>query len=116
MTRALHVTVDPAAISPSRSIAAAARMPPLLVLTHRALADLERELGGFEAAAQHLHRVATNTGKPLGVHVPTDTGSRRMFISPKGWTRERLAGWIGGHHQLLERQFGTATFAPLEDL
>ncbi len=76
----------------------------------RALLDLERELGGFEAAARHLHRVATNTGKPIGINAPTGPdSSRTMFVPPRGWTRERLAGWVAGHHELLEQQFGEAT-------
>ena len=84
-------------------------MAPLLVLTHRSLADLERELGSYQAAASCLLRIATDTGKPIGVNVPTRDGSRTMFIPPRGWSSDKLKGWIGGHHELLERQFGAAT-------
>jgi hypothetical protein len=109
MTRSLTIGNDPAAVRPSVALAAAARAAPLLVVTHRAFADLVAELGSFEATARHLARVATNTGRPIGINAPTPDGSRTMFIPPKGWTRERLAGWIGGHHELLEREFGAST-------
>jgi hypothetical protein len=108
MNRTLRLTVDSDSVSPSRSIATAARLSPLLVLTHRALADLERELGSYEAAARHLYCVATNVGRPIGVNCPTPDGSRTMFVPPRGWTQERLTDWVAGHHEQLEAQFGAA--------
>ncbi len=110
MSGTMRVAVDAGAVSVARSIAAAARLAPLLVLTHRSLADLVRELGGYERAARYLLRTATNAGKPIGVNAPTgpDT-SRTWFIPPKGWTQEKAAGWIAAHHAELERAFGDAT-------
>jgi len=32
-----------------------------------------------------------------------------VFVSPRGWTQERLAGWAAGHHAELEAMFGDAT-------
>jgi hypothetical protein len=61
--RSARVTIDPAIVKPSRAIAAAARLSPLLVITGRALADLTEELGSDEAAYRHLARVSTNVGK-----------------------------------------------------
>jgi hypothetical protein len=116
VTRSLTVSVDPAAVKPSKAIAAAARMAPLLIVTGRALLDLETELGSWEAAGRYLLTVAENVGKPLGVNAPTATGSRTMFLAPRSWSPERLKGWVAGHHALLERQFGAATLVPLEDL
>jgi hypothetical protein len=115
MSRTLTIATDPTVERPSRALAAAARVAPLLVVTRRALLDLEHELGSYEAAARYLVKIATNTGKPIGVNAPTPEGSRTMFVAPKGWTRERLAGWIAARHQELEAQFGTATIVPSEE-
>jgi hypothetical protein len=41
----MTVTVDPAAVRPSKAIKATAARAPLLILAGRALLDLERELG-----------------------------------------------------------------------
>ncbi len=110
MTRTARITIDSATVSPARAIAAAARSAPLLVVSHHAFNDLCAELGGEEPAARHLARVATNTGKPIAANLPTGEGtSTTVFISPKGWTPERLRGWVGGHHAELEAMFGAAT-------
>jgi hypothetical protein len=98
----------------TRAIMAAASARP--VTPGRALAALERELGSPEAAARHLARVAANVGKPIGVNVPTAEGSRTCFMAPKGWTQERLAGWVAGHHEVLERQFGPAALIDMEEV
>jgi hypothetical protein len=39
----------------------------------------------------------------------TATGSQTMFWAPASWTPERLAGWVGAHHEALESMFGAAT-------
>jgi hypothetical protein len=116
MTHTLRITVDSDCVSPARSIATAARLSPLLVLTHRALADLEAELGSYEAAYRHLARVAERAGKPLGVNFPTAEGSWTCFLAPKGWSEERLAGWVAGHHDEIEAAFGPATPLDMEDV
>ena len=110
MTRTARVTIDPATVSPARAIAAAARSAPLLVVSHRAFNDLCHELGDLDAAVRHLSRVATNIRRPIGVNMETgvDTSST-AFIAPRGWGRERLAGWVGGHHAEIEEMFGQAT-------
>ncbi len=110
MSRTARVTVDAGAVSVARSIAAAARLAPLLVITHRSLVDLADECGGYEQAARRLLTIATNAGKPIGVNAPTGPdSSRTWFVSPKGWTQERAAGWVAAHHAELERAFGDAT-------
>jgi len=113
--------VGAGAVSPARSLAALARAAardggPLVVVSHRALAELADELGGYEAAAGRVLRIAANTGRPIAVNVPTEDGSRTIFIAPKDWTPERLAGWAAGHHAELEAAFGAATARPPEDL
>ena len=120
--RHARILADPAAVRPSRAIAAAARAGAYaggapVIVTGRAWCDLAAELGSDDAAARHLARVATNTGHPLAVNIPTGSEtSTTMFISPKDWTQERLAGWVAGHHQALEAAFGAATVRNLEDV
>ena len=108
--RTARLTVDAGAVGVARSIAAAARLAPLLVLTGRSLAELADECGGYEQAACRLLTIATNAGKPIGVNAPTGSdSSRTWFVSPRGWTQEKAAGWIAAHHAELERAFGDAT-------
>ncbi len=115
--RTARLTVDGAAVSPSRALAAVARTVPLVVVTHRAWGELCAELGGEDAAVRHLARVATNTGKPIAVNLPRgEDESTTVFLAPKGWTEERLRGWAAGHHRELEAAFGPATARPLEEL
>ena len=116
MSGTLRVAVDAGAVSVARSIAAAARLAPLLVITHRALADLADELGGYEPAARRLLAIATDADRPIGVDAPTgpDT-SRTWFVAPKHWTREEVADWVAAHHEALERQFGAASVVTEED-
>ncbi len=106
------MTIDAATVSPSKALAATARRAPLVVVTGRAYGEMVAELGGAEAVIAHLIRVATNIGKPLAVNLPSgpDTSST-IFLGPKGWSDERVAGWIGGHHEALEAAFGDATFS-----
>jgi len=114
--------VDTSCISVASSIAAMARSAatsngPLVVVTGRAYADLADELGSDEAAARHLFHVATNSGHPIAVNLPTGTDtSRTIFISPRGWSEDRLAGWAAGRHAELEAAFGPATIVNEEDL
>ena len=120
--RAARILSDPSVVRPSRAIAAMARAGayaggPLVCVTHRAYADLVAELGSDDAAARHLARVATNTGRPLAVNLPTgQDASTTVFIAPRDWTEERLAGWVAGHHEALEAAFGPASVRPVEDV
>src|SRR4051794_10345576 len=102
MTRTMHVKLDPTAVPSSRAIRTAAGLAPLFVLTGRALLDLERELGSWDAAGRYLLDVAEEIGRPIGVNAPTPAGSRTMFITPRSWSPERLRGWVAGHHEVLE--------------
>ena len=113
--RTATLTVDAERVSIARSLSTLARAAardgaPLVCVSGRALADLADELGGYEAAARRLCQIATNTGRPLAVNLPTgpDT-STPAFVSPKGWSEERLRAWIAGHHLELEAAFGPAT-------
>ena len=110
--RTAIVRVDAGTVSPSKALAAVARASDrtLVVVSHRALAELVAECGGYEQAARRLLTIATNAGKPIGVNAPTGPGtSRTWFIPPKGWTQEKAAGWVAAHHAELERAFGDAT-------
>ena len=120
--RTATVTINAEHISPSRSLAALARAAahsggPLVCVTGRMFAELERELGGPEAAARHLARVATNTGRPICVNFETGAEtSTTLFVSPRGWSQDRLRGWAAGHHAEVEAMFGPATVVNEEDL
>jgi hypothetical protein len=93
MRTRLKVQVDRRAISMAASIRTAARSAPLFVLTGRALGDLAAELGGFDQAAAELLAMAAETGRPIGINVALDAErSRTVFIPPKGWGEQRLAG------------------------
>ena len=110
MTRRMTVTVDPAAVSMVRAIRTAAQGAPLLVITGRAFGDLASELGGAEAAVGELLSIAESVNRPVAVNMPTGAdASSTVFISPRGWTEERLRGWIGGRHAELEGAFGRVT-------
>ena len=116
-----RIAVDAGAVSPSRALAMVARASarddgPLVVVSHRALAELVDELGGYEQAARRLLLLATTVGRPIAVNAPTAHGSQTAFIAPKGWSDERLRGWAAGHAEALEAQFGPATVRPPEDL
>ena len=110
MSRTLNLQVDPAGVSMAAAVRQAARVAPLLVVKQRAFADLAAELGSMEAAVGELLSIAESVNRPIAVSVPTgEDMSSTVFISPRGWTEERLVGWVGGHHQELERQFGEVT-------
>ena len=112
VTRTATVTIDAATVSPSNALAATARLAPLVVVTGRAYGEMLAELGDAEAVIAHLIRVATNVGKPLAVNLPRGPEtSSTIFLGPKGWSEERVAGWIGRHREALEQQFGDATFS-----
>ena len=113
MTRSAHITINPAVVSPARAVMAAARGGPLVILTERALHDLADELGGDDAAVRHLERVASNVNRPIGANMLTAEGARTLFLAPKGWSLERLKGWVAGHHEAIEAMFGPAT--PVEE-
>ncbi|MCC7107124.1 MAG: hypothetical protein IT307_18485, partial [Chloroflexi bacterium] len=109
MSRALTVTVDTvdtADVRPSQAIKAAAKFAPMLVVTSRAFNYLVAELGRTRKALRHLFRCAEKAGRPVGVNLPSPTGSQTYFMAPRGWTPERLRGWVGAKHQELEAQFG----------
>ena len=110
MTRRMTLTVDPSEISMAAAIRRMAGAAPLLCLTSRALGDLADELGSMEAAADFLLEVAESIGHPIAVNVPTGPdASSTTFLPPKGWSEERLAGWVAGKHEELEREFGQVT-------
>ncbi len=118
MTTVATLTIDADHISPSRSIAALARAAgrTLVVVTGRSYADLVDELGGDEAAARQLIEIATATGRPIAVNFETGAEtSTTVFVSPRGWSSDRLAGWAAGRHAELEATFGDAPPLGVED-
>ncbi len=109
MGAAARFLVDTDAVKPTALLRAAAEAGTTVGLTHRMLADLEAELGGMEPAVEWLVGLATLTGRPCFVNLPNgkDT-STTVALAPKGWGAERLAGYVGGMAEHLERQFGPA--------
>jgi hypothetical protein len=105
MTAVLRLTNDPRAVPTSRLLEAAADVP-LMCLSHRALASLTAEFRSHKRAARWLARLARKRGKPVLINVPVSDGSRTVALAPRGWSEERLLGWLGGHHELLERELG----------
>lgn len=109
MNQSLRVLVDGG--SPSRVIEEIARSSaPMIVITHRMLAELETEFRSEKAAHRFIRRLASKVGKPIGVNGPSGDGtSMTVFIAPRGWTNERLQGWVAGLHESLEDCFGDVT-------
>ncbi len=120
MSGTARVTIDAERVSVSRSLASLARVTardgaPLVCLTARSYGELVDELGSDEAAVRRLLTIATNTARPICVNLPTEDGSATLFVAPKDWSEERLAGWAAGHHEELEAAFGPATVRRVED-
>ena len=108
MTGTMRLAVDTDAIPAATAVREAAQAAPaLLVLTGQMLGDLAGQLGSADAAVRFLVDLAGEIDRPLGVNVGTgqDTLST-VFISPRGWTDQRLQGWISGHHAELAAGFG----------
>jgi hypothetical protein len=107
VSKALTITADPARVSMASAIRATAEAAPLLVLTVRAVRDLVAELGGEEAAVRFLLELAEINDRPIGVNVETGIDrSSTVFIPPRGWTQERLSGWVAAKRDELEAEFG----------
>ena len=100
-----HLLVDAGLMASAIRTAARAGIPP--VLTHRALQQLEAELGGKAADLRWLLDLAGETGRPVLVNLPAaDGGSQTVGVAPQGWSQERLVGSLAGLHQELEAEFG----------
>src|SRR5687767_15978011 len=93
-------------------IRVATRTGTLCALTHRAFAQLAAERGSDDRAMRWLVKQATRAQVPICVNAPTTRDplgpSTTMVIPPKGWSSERVAGWIGARHEEIERTFGPA--------
>lgn len=75
---------------------------PLLVMKEDLFTDLVGEMGGVQEAVSWLVELAANVGHPIALHVEGTT----TFLSPPGWSSERLQGWAAGHAETLEQAFG----------
>jgi hypothetical protein len=115
-TRSAHFIVDTLALKPSVVLRTTAEAGAAVGLTHRMMADLAEELGGYEPALEWLAELATMTGRPCFVNQPAgrDT-STTVAIPPRGWGEERLAGYIGGMAEPLERSFGPAELRRMDE-
>ena len=111
MSNTARLMIDPSTLSTAGAIHAAAEAAPCLVLGQRALVGLAAELGGMDAASRYLLDVAEDLNKPIGANLERGDGSQTVFIGPRSWSEEQLAGWIGGHHAELEDAFGAVARA-----
>ncbi len=74
-SRAARFTIDTSVLKPTAILRTAAEAGTVVGLTHRMLNDLSDELGGMEPAIEWLIELATLTGRPVAVNMPTPTGS-----------------------------------------
>jgi len=111
--RSLSLTIDTAALKPTEALGCVARAGTVVGLTHRMMADLEQELGGYKRACKWLIALATETNRPIAINMPSGPdASTTVLLAPASWTEERLRGWAGGMAPELEEQFGPATLRP----
>ena len=107
MSTALRVLLDTP--KPSEVLAALCRRLHVpCVISPRLYAELVAELGSDEAAAAFLVDLSKRLDKPLLLNLKTAEGSTTVALAPPSWSRERLAGYLGGLHQELEAMFGPA--------
>jgi hypothetical protein len=77
---------------------------PLVVLSHRIVAQLERECGSSEKLAAWMLKLVARRRRPLGLHNPAT--DQTIFYAPPDWSSEKLAGYLATFHEELEGQFG----------
>lgn len=91
-------------------IRAACTPGTLAVLSASTFLELSDELGGLEGALLFLVDVATANKTPIALNLPTtadpDGPSTTLCVPPKGWSQERVSGWVAARHQELEAIFG----------
>jgi hypothetical protein len=69
--------------------------------------DLRQELHSWERVWDWVSSLAIRLDRPILVNIPfKDGSSQTQAIAPPTWSRERLAGYIAGHHDVLEAEFG----------
>lgn len=68
--------------------------------------ELRQELHSWERVGAWMLEVATETGKPVLLNVEQGDESETLAIAPKGWSEERLQGYIAACHEELEEAFG----------
>jgi hypothetical protein len=105
----LHATLDfgpPGAAGLAiRRVAAAGQAT--VVVTAATFSYLRRDCGSDKRALEWLTNLAAETGKPIALNLPDGPDrSVTTFVSPKGWTEERLRGFIAGRHAELEAVLG----------
>lgn len=102
----LHYQIDrPGMIRDA--IKATLRAGKPVLLTHRSWLLLIRESGGRqERALQFLMKQGGKANIPVLLNLEFDDGTSKTISLARGWTEERLAGYMAGLHQELEAEFG----------
>jgi hypothetical protein len=109
LSNVLHAVLDfdpPGAAGLAiRRVAAAGQAT--VVVTAATFSYLRRDCGSDKRALDWLAKLAAETGQPIALNLPDgEDRSVTTFISPKGWTEERLRGFIAGRHAELEAVLG----------
>ncbi len=84
------------------------------IVSRSAYGDLVDAVGSQVDALESLASLAEEAGKPIGVRLEGKddagpwSGPGTMFISPAGWTAERLRGYTAGVLPSLEENFTPA--------
>lgn len=69
--------------------------------------ELRQELHSIEAIGLWAIGVARRVDRPVLINVPDQNGeSTTLTISPPGWTKERLNGYLAGFRKELEAEYG----------
>jgi hypothetical protein len=85
----------------------AANTDATAVVSAATFSYLRRDCGSNKRALNWLADLAAETGKPIALNLPDGPDrSVTTFISPPGWTAERLQGYIAGRHAELEAALG----------
>jgi hypothetical protein len=105
----LHATLDfgpPGAAGLAIRRAAEAGQATVVV-TAATFSYLKRDCGSEKRALRWLANLAAETGQPIALNLPDGPDrSVTTFISPPGWSEDRLKGFIAGRHAELEAVLG----------
>jgi hypothetical protein len=78
-----------------------------VLLTHRAWRTRVAESGRRpERALQFLCKVGGEYNRPVLLNLQNEDGTSQTIALARGWSQERLAGFVGAMHEELAEEFG----------
>lgn len=101
----VHVGAERPSSFYARTVASIPR-EDFFVLDEIVYLQLEKDLGGGEAVKRWASDLATRLNRPILLNVPTARGIQTAAAGPTTWSRERLMGYVGAHHEDMELEFG----------